>query len=132
MECPHLSYSWENPLYCQREGGGGEECFIAHMNMSCAKCPTASAVIQQSSCGIELLQQNLGLLYKNAQIFEAQTSCGRKLVGLYSLFLLCVFGIIRGLGLLSFVKRICALNGEKTVLEWCHGFMEQRKNKVWE
>lgn len=42
-----------------------------------------------------------------------------------------MFGIICSLGMLSFVKRICALNGKKAVLEWCHGFMEQRKNEVY-
>lgn len=68
-----------------------------------------------SSCGIELLQQKLGLLYKNAQTCKVQTNCGRKLGGLYSLFLSCVFGIICSLGLLSFVKSLCALNGKKTV-----------------
>lgn len=43
-------------------------------------------------------------------------------------FFFSVFGIICNLGPFSlFCRRICVLNSKKTVLEWCRGFVEQRK-----
>lgn len=53
---------------------------------------------------------------------------GNVLAFISCLFFFSVFGIICNLGPFSlFCKRICVLNSKKTLLEWCRGFVEQRK-----
>lgn len=53
---------------------------------------------------------------------------GNVLAFISCLFFFSVFGIICNLGPFSlFCKRICVLNSKKTLLEWCCGFVEQRK-----
>lgn len=44
-----------------------------------------------------------------------------------SWFFFCVWNNLQFGTFSLFCRRICVLNSEKTVLEWCRGFVEQRK-----